>query len=408
MAKVAKRPKLLTTFLREDFARSTRPHKVDRDRGIIFEVKVVGLHSPNTHGVAGAQGTDYLPEALRSALPLYEGINVNVDHPPRKDPDQERSALTRFAWLEEARITGEGIFADLHFLDPADPLAVKMLNAAELKPDAFALSHNAIGKGEVRGGRYVVTEIPEVRSVDIVADGGTNRSLFESKGKKPMKTTLRKLIKESKALPPATRRRLLEMGSKYCTEEMDEERDVAADADMEAEEEPSWKDHVSNAVGSLVKSEDPGDHDKAGKLLKHLRPEEVEEAEEPADDPDPENPEELDDESQGGRRQGPEKKKGQENTASDEKGKENMESRQRRAKARCTLAGVTPTADLIESLAAVPSVRWDGLLLAVKQASQGRPSAPRSMGAGGIQVAEGRRNHETFDAKKYSERLLCD
>lgn len=155
--------------------------RVDRAAGVIYGVKVVGLSSPNTHGVRGAEGTTYTSEALSRALPLYEGIKVNVDHPPRGKPGMERSARDRFAWLEDAHLAEGGIFADLHFLDPTDPLAVKMMNAAEENPSCYALSHNAVGRGEVRGGRYVVVEIPEVHSVDIVADGGTNRSLFESK-----------------------------------------------------------------------------------------------------------------------------------------------------------------------------------------------------------------------------------
>ena len=153
--------------------------RVDREKGIVFGVKVVGRRSPNAHKVEGADSTEYTLEALQRALPQYN-CNVNVDHPDREKPHKDRSAQDRFAWIEEARATDDGIFGDLHFLDPSDPLAIRVMNAAEKRPEAFALSHNAFGRGKVQDRKYIVTEIPEVRSVDLVADGGTNRSLFES------------------------------------------------------------------------------------------------------------------------------------------------------------------------------------------------------------------------------------
>lgn len=94
----------------------------------------------------------------------------------------------------------------------------------------------------------------------------------------------------------------------------------------EGEDEPGWKDHVTNAIGSLVKSADPEDHDRAGKLMKHLRPEE-EEVEESEEGDESEGDDDLDDESQAGR-VNPEKKKGKYNSKDDKDGKENMSSRQ--------------------------------------------------------------------------------
>ncbi len=106
---------------------------------------------------------------------------VNIDHPDRSKPHQERSARDRLAWLEQVEVNNHGTFGDLHFLDPKAPFSKLVMSAAERNPRAFALSHNATGKGTVRDRRYVVEEITEVRSVDLVADGGTNVSLFESR-----------------------------------------------------------------------------------------------------------------------------------------------------------------------------------------------------------------------------------
>src|SRR5215469_8095619 len=189
---LARRSQLVT--LRES---SQLTGRVDRDRGIIFQVKVLGRSSANTHGMRGVDGTEYTLEALKKAAPLYEGVNCNVDHPPLNKANEVRSAHDRFAWLESVHVTESGIYADLHFLDAGDPLAVKMMNAALSKPDAYALSHNAVGKGDVENRKYVIKEIPEVRSVDIVSSGGSNRSLFEGKAVK----TRVSIVLRDKVLP---------------------------------------------------------------------------------------------------------------------------------------------------------------------------------------------------------------
>ncbi len=312
----------LTVSLREDLARGLLPlapgrPRVDREAAVIYGVKVVGRDSPNTHGVRGAEGTDYTPGALQEGLPLYEGLMVNADHPPRKEPGKDRSSYDRIGKLVNALVYAGETYADLHLLK-SHPMSDRLMEAAEKMPDAFALSHNAMGEGEVKNGRYVVSRIVSVRSVDVVADGGSNRSLFE--GKEPVTTTLRKLIQESQALPKKTRNLLLEMGA-ACKEDMD--RDVEESEEGGPED---WKGHVVNAVGSLVKSEEPEHHDMAAKLMKHLRPADKEETEggDPMDDGNPDD--------------GPAKK-------------ETKEGRERRVKALCRLAGVEATADLVESMA---------------------------------------------------------
>lgn len=199
MARTATKPRRLTVTLREERVQGFAPlasggKRVDREAGIVYGVKVVGKSSPNTHNVQGVEGTDYTAAALQAALPLYEGLKVNVDHPPRSSPGEARSSEDRLGKLVNARIHGGEIYADLHLLK-THPMAARVMEAAEKMPDAFALSHNALGKGDVQEKRYVITEIPEVRSVDVVADGGTNRSLFEGKEQRTMpKLTIRKLF----------------------------------------------------------------------------------------------------------------------------------------------------------------------------------------------------------------------
>ncbi|HVI05015.1 MAG TPA: hypothetical protein VM711_02850, partial [Sphingomicrobium sp.] len=132
------------------------------------------------------------------------------------------------------------------------------------KPNAFALSHNALGKGEVRGRRYVVTEIPEVRSVDIVTDGGTNRSLFESR-QEPMKIKVRKLFEAAgpKAKPNAKKQPRLAAFMKRLLEGDDFSAVMDAETDGEAppEHEAALKDGFRAAISHLVDACPDGEED---------------------------------------------------------------------------------------------------------------------------------------------------
>lgn len=166
----------------------SEPLKVDRDAGIIYGVKVLGLESDN--------GRTYLPEAAEAAVPLYEGVHVNIDHPTDANgnpkPTRTRSSYDRFGKLQNARfVEGQGIFADLAYLK-AHPMADRICEAAERMPDTFGLSHNADGDEVMQGGQRVVRKLFEVRHVDVVADPATTKSLCESRNM--AQTTVGKLM----------------------------------------------------------------------------------------------------------------------------------------------------------------------------------------------------------------------
>jgi hypothetical protein len=235
---------------------------VDRDKGVIFNVKVCGTSSSNTHGVRGVDGTVYTLEALKKAIPLYEGVMCNIDHPPANKADQSRSAHDRFAWLEGVYVTESGLYADLHFLDAADPLAVKLMNAAESKPDCYALSHNAVGKGQVQDGKYVIFEIPEVRSVDIVAEGGSNKSLLEGS---TMKKKVHDVLRD-KVLPALKHGR-----KKYLQRLLQTSLSEARSPLMEADDggDDDHRDHLYKAMRA---AEDAGNEDGAKGVHKLLDP----------------------------------------------------------------------------------------------------------------------------------------
>ncbi len=148
--------------------------KVDRVGAIVHNVKIIGFQSANDR--------EYTPEALRQAIPMYEGVNVNIDHPDG-GPDEQRSAWDRIGFLKNVKfVEGKGLFGDLHLL-PSHPFTERILEAAEKMPQIYGLSHNAKGEGfeDKKTKKFVVNKVAEVRHVDLVADPATTHSLAESK-----------------------------------------------------------------------------------------------------------------------------------------------------------------------------------------------------------------------------------
>lgn len=149
-----------------------KPASIDKDAGIVRGVKVLGLTSQN--------GYDYLPQAVKSARQLYEGVKVNIDHP--KKPGESRSVRDGFGVMRNPSINQNGeLIADLHF-NPKSDFAEAFIWSAENSPSDFGFSHNADGKRKRQAnGRTVVESIDKVFSVDLVRDPATTTSLFESK-----------------------------------------------------------------------------------------------------------------------------------------------------------------------------------------------------------------------------------
>lgn len=149
--------------------------RVDRNLGIIRDVKILGKHSKN--------GRTYSDKAMNDAVRLYEGVKVNVDHPSRDRQNVEHGFMEGFGSLRNVRRKGDGVFGDLHFLK-SHPSAEVICEAAERFPDQFGLSHNAEGETHYEGGQLIVESLASVDSVDIVGRPATNNGLFESTGRR--------------------------------------------------------------------------------------------------------------------------------------------------------------------------------------------------------------------------------
>jgi hypothetical protein len=151
-----------------EYVASDAALKIDREHGIVRDVKVLGLVSAN--------GRVYLKEGLAQALRLYERRPVNIDHAPA----DRRSYRDRIGLLQNCRLAEDGIRADL-IINPRHPLAEQVLWDAEHAPTNLGLSHDATGRTTWKDGKQIVEAITAVRSVDLVAEPATTQSLFEDR-----------------------------------------------------------------------------------------------------------------------------------------------------------------------------------------------------------------------------------
>jgi hypothetical protein len=407
---------LFRAIIREELARGAESgRRVDRVNCIVYGVKVVHRKSVNTHNVPGAKSSEYTREALANAISLYEGLKVNVDHPPKDRPGKERSAYDRIGKLKGVHIGGDGdLYGNLHLVR-SHKMTASVMDSAETADlnDLFALSHNAVGKGKVINGVYTISEIPEVRSVDLVADGGTNVSLYESQRTHAMiRKGLRKALAES-SVAPKLRKRIIREAEEYAPDLMD---------DVEDPEEPGWMDHLANAISCLVGSGDPDDHGKASSLLKAVKP--VEEDEEDEKDEGDEEDEkddkkvktdkaDMEDEEET-------KPRGKENTKDDADGKESplVKSRESLARENRQLKDRLDVTDLCESMEFTPSPIQRKALVALRNKADRKAyieeskrtrktSAPRSGAGGGYQrdTTEGRQD-KPKSTQGWTSRLL--
>jgi len=152
--------------------------RVDRGKGVIHGVKILGLQSRN--------GRVYAESALRKGTQLYEGARVNVNH-PKAGPLAPRDYQERLGVIRGVRFrSGEGLFGDLHY-NPKHPVAEQLAWDAEHHPQNVGLSHNVLALTRREGDSTTVESITKVESVDLVADPATTSSLFENE--KPLRAS---------------------------------------------------------------------------------------------------------------------------------------------------------------------------------------------------------------------------
>ena len=146
-----------------------KPGVVDRNKCIVYGVKVLGFSSMN--------GRIYDPKAIRDAVPLYENAPVNKDHKTEAPLFSDR-----LGWLQNVRFTSEGLYADFRYNPHADGIDSFLWFAENNGLGDVGFSHLVSGKSiPDQDGTERVVRIDRVRSVDLVANPATTTTIFESK-----------------------------------------------------------------------------------------------------------------------------------------------------------------------------------------------------------------------------------
>jgi hypothetical protein len=163
--------------LQERVASGPGPLRVDRQRGVIYGVKVLGERSANP-----PPRNNIYPRSTRErAAGLIEGARVYIDHPARNAAGDSRSYHDSLGVLRKVRESGHGLVADFHF-NPKHSRSEQICWDAVNAPEHVGFSINAEA-GSVRpepSGR-VVESIAHVHSVDLVSRPATTNGLFEAR-----------------------------------------------------------------------------------------------------------------------------------------------------------------------------------------------------------------------------------
>jgi hypothetical protein len=374
--------------------------RVDADAGVIHGVKVLGRFSRNSHGAPGAaNGTEYTVDAMRKAVPLYEGADVMIDHPDR-DPAGKRSSRDVFGKLRNVRLEGEELRADLHYFK-TDAMAPKVVEDVTRRLGSFGLSHN-VASGRERidrtAGRLIVESIDLVRSVDLVRKPATNRNLWESdmtpETKPLLKTTLRELL-ESQGKRWSKNRKLWA----DCLLEMDGmDGPIAAPVEVEANVEPDdalWSGFEAAIMACLDKYE-AGEYDSTAcvaKIKDLLKTHEKLDS-----DADPEAPEaETDDDTE------TETDKTESVKPDAEKAELARFRREKQVRDLCESCEFTPTKPVFAALVALETAADRKALIEESKAAATKPGVrpPRS----GRSLTESQKPDPKADAAAVADRL---
>lgn len=154
--------------------RST-PRRHDAELGVVYGMKVLGWESRNRRRYHSVKAQSNLPT-------LYEGKASYLDH---STPGKPTSVRDRFANLREVSVEDDGVYCNYHY-NPAHEFAPAFrwwVDNAMAYPDVdgIGLSHEAMVEGGyAKDGWLDVTAVAAVERVDLVADPGSVKSLFES------------------------------------------------------------------------------------------------------------------------------------------------------------------------------------------------------------------------------------
>lgn len=136
-----------------------------RTKNVIKEAHICGLVSKN--------GYTYPADVLKSAVPLYENVDIYVNHNDnRPRPIEEKIGMVKNAFFKE----GKGIIGDL-VLNEAHPAYEQLTWFADNMPSKVGCSHDVAGS--INRKEKLVESIKAVHSVDLVSQPATTQGLIE-------------------------------------------------------------------------------------------------------------------------------------------------------------------------------------------------------------------------------------
>lgn len=144
--------------------------RIDREKGIIYDVKILGKKSKNKR--------EYTDDALDMGIPLYENCCIYIDHAigvkrTNHGVDDHGGVFKNVTRRKD------GLWANVHY-NRASRAGALVLEAADRFPDKFGFSQHAIVDGYEVDGIKVIERIIKVKSVDLVKDPATTNGIFEA------------------------------------------------------------------------------------------------------------------------------------------------------------------------------------------------------------------------------------
>ena len=146
--------------------------RLDRERNIIRGISLLSTVSRN--------GRRYTEEALKKAIPLFEGAKTFANHPKPAERGEVRDVRDLIGRCFNIRYEEGKLKGDLEVLESHKDWVFPL---AEQASDLVGLSINARGKVRLSDEGEVVEEIVLVRSVDLVSEPAATINLFESREK---------------------------------------------------------------------------------------------------------------------------------------------------------------------------------------------------------------------------------
>jgi hypothetical protein len=235
-----------------------KPLEIDREKGIIKGVKILGESSgnpPPNNNVYPRQTRERLCEQLK------DGARVYIDHAPRSAPEDARSYRDAIGAHKNIREGGDGLYADFHF-NPKHALAEQLLWDAVNAPECVGFSMaSKCGRDSMRDGRRIIEDIAwdaRRHSFDLVSRPATTRAINESLGSPPVKKKIRDLIESLKATRPGYSRALREMaeaGIMSPDAEADDPGMKGAEVTEPADHEAALKTGFEGAMLAVLRDE---------------------------------------------------------------------------------------------------------------------------------------------------------